>query len=55
LLAGVGVGAWPSVEAACAATVRVAEVIEPRHAEVMAAAYEEYRRVYPALKMIQGS
>jgi xylulokinase len=54
LLAGVGVGAWPSVEAACAATVRVAEVIEPKNAEVMAAGYEEYRRVYPALKMIQG-
>ncbi len=32
LLAGVGVGAWPSVEAACAATVRVAEVIEPKNA-----------------------
>ena len=55
LLAGVGVGAWPSVEAACAATVRVADVIEPKDAKVMAAGYEEYRRVYPALKMIRGS
>ena len=55
LLAGVGVGAWPSVEAACAATVRVAEVIEPKNAEAMAEAYEEYRRIYPALKMIQAS
>ncbi len=55
LLAGVGVGAWSSVVAACAATVRVAEVIEPKDAKVMAAGYEEYRRVYPALKMIQGS
>jgi xylulokinase len=54
LLAGVGVGAWDSVEAACAATVRVAEVIEPKNAKVMAAGYEEYRRVYPALKTIQG-
>ena len=54
LLAGTGVGAWKSVEEACAATVRVAEVIEPRNADVMAKAYEEYRRIYPALKMIQG-
>ena len=37
LLAGVGVGAWVSVEAACAATVRVAEVIEPKNAGEMAA------------------
>ena len=55
LLAGTGVGAWPSVEAACAATVRVAEVIEPRHVDVMAKAYQEYRRIYPALKTIQGA
>ncbi len=54
LLAGVGIGAWPSVEAACAATVRVAEVIEPKHAGEMAAAYKEWRRIYPALKTIQG-
>jgi xylulokinase len=54
LLAGVGVGAWPSVEAACAATVRVAEVIKPKHVAEMAAAYKEYRRIYPALKTIQG-
>jgi xylulokinase len=54
LLAGVGVGAWSSVEGACAATVRVAEVIEPKDAAAMAKGYEEYRRVYPALKVIQG-
>jgi len=54
LLAGVGVGVWPSVEAACAATVRVAEVIEPKHAAEMATGYKEYRRIYPALKTIQG-
>ncbi len=55
LLAGTGVGAWASVEAACAATVRVAEVISPSHAAVMAAGYGEYRRIYPALKTIQGA
>jgi xylulokinase len=50
LLAGTGIGVWPSVEAACAATIRVAEVIEPKDAEVMSAAYGRYRRMYPALK-----
>src|SRR5271156_4428581 len=54
LLAGTGVGAWPSVEAACAATVRVAETIAPKHASVMDVAYGQYRRIYPALKQIQG-
>ena len=52
LLAGTGVGAWASVEAACAATVRAAEVIPPRHAEAMAEAYGRYRRMYPALRSI---
>ena len=52
LLAGTGVGAWPSVEAACAATVRVAETITPRNAAVMAETYQQYRRIYPALKVI---
>jgi hypothetical protein len=32
----------------------VAEVIEPKHAGEMAAAYKEWRRIYPALKTIQG-
>ncbi len=54
LLAGTGIGVWESVEAACAATVRVAETIVPRHAAVMEKGYKEYRRIYPALKMIQG-
>jgi xylulokinase len=54
LLAGTGIGVWESVETACAATVRVAETIEPKHAAVMDEGYKEYRRIYPALKMIQG-
>jgi xylulokinase len=54
LLAGTGIGAWASVEAACAATVRVATTIAPKHAEVMDEAYKRYRRIYPALKEIQG-
>ncbi len=54
LLAGTGIGAWASVEAACAATVRVAETISPKDAGVMDKAYEQYRRVYPALREIAG-
>ena len=54
LLAGTGVGAWPTVEAACAATIRVAETIDPQHADVMAEGYARYRKLYPALKAVFG-
>src|SRR5215469_626791 len=52
LLAGVGLGVWPSVEAACDTAVRVAERIEPDagRASVMNRRYDEYRDLYPALK-----
>ena len=52
LLGAVGVGAWPSVEVACAETVHVAESIAPKDAPAMDAAYKRFRRVYPALKGI---
>ncbi len=52
LLAGTGVGAWPSVEQACASTVRVAETIAPLEAVTMESAYKEYRKIYPALREI---
>jgi xylulokinase len=52
LLAGTGIGVWPSVEAACSATVRVAETIAPKDEAVMDEAYGRYRRIYPALKGI---
>jgi xylulokinase len=55
LLAGTGIGVWESVEAACAATVRVAETIGPKDVAVMDEGYKRYRRIYPALKAIQGS
>jgi xylulokinase len=55
LLAGTGIGVWASVEAACAETVRVAETIAPRNAAAMDEGYVRYRRIYPALKQIQGS
>ena len=54
LLAGAGIGVWANVEAACAATVRVAETIAPKDAGVMDEAYTRYRRIYPALREIQG-
>jgi xylulokinase len=55
LLAGTGVGAWPSVEAACNATIRVAQTIPPQQTAAMDAAYQQYRKLYPALKQISHS
>jgi xylulokinase len=54
LLAGVGAGLWPSVDAACDAGVHTAQVIRPAagSADVMNRRYTEYRRVYPALRGI---
>jgi xylulokinase len=57
ILAGVGGKAWPTVEAACGATVKVAERVQPRMEDirVMNECYAAYRRVYPATKMIFGA
>jgi xylulokinase len=54
LLAGVGVGVWPSVDAACDAVVRVAKrtVADEKAVRVMQEAYIRYRRIYPALRSI---
>src|SRR5579875_3285127 len=52
LLAGTGVNAWPSVAAACDATIRPAASINPQHADVMAAAYARFRNLYPAMKQL---
>jgi xylulokinase len=52
LLAGTGVGAWPSVQAACEATIRPAQTIAPQHVEAMASAYTLYRKLYPALRAV---
>jgi len=56
LLAGVGAGVWPDLEAACKAGIAVAQQIEPdaRAVERYAVGYQAYRKVYPALKGIQG-
>lgn len=52
LLAGVGGGAWSSVEEACAATVRVRERIEPdaETARLMDEHYRTFQALYPALR-----
>ena len=54
MLAGVGAKAWPSVDAACEAVVRVAGKMRPNSADslVMEKAYAAYRRMYPAMKSI---
>jgi xylulokinase len=54
ILAGVGAKAWPSVDAACDAVMRVAGSVKPNSADslVMEKAYAAYRRIYPAMKSI---
>jgi xylulokinase len=54
ILAGVGAKAWPTVEAACEAVVRVTgkTVPDERDLRVMNRAYESYRRIYPNMKAI---
>jgi xylulokinase len=51
LLAGVGTRVWPSVEAACEATIRIRERGEPDASWRAAylALYPRYRELYPAL------
>ncbi len=56
LLAGVGAGAWVSVDAACEAAIHIAARIQPESAAVthMTARYQEYRKLYPAMKGIES-
>ena len=52
LLAGVGAGVWPDVEAACTDVVQLTSRVTPQ-AEAQAryqALYDQYRGLYPALK-----
>jgi xylulokinase len=55
LLAGVGAGAWPDTDAACAQAIRVAEQIapDPASAQSYADGYKVFRRLYPALRSIR--
>jgi xylulokinase len=55
ILAGVGTGVWPSVDAACAAVVRVAQRItmQPPAVRVLRDRYAAFRQLYPALHALQ--
>jgi xylulokinase len=57
LLAGVGAGAWASVDEACARAVRVAARVEPEAAAaaLLGGRYAAYRRLYPALRAIEAT
>jgi xylulokinase len=54
ILAGVGAGLWPTVDAACDALVRgtVATTAQPGVVPLMNERYDAYRRLYPALRTI---
>jgi xylulokinase len=57
ILAGVGSGLWRTVDDACDAVVRAAGRTEPdtRAVPVMRARYEQFTRIYPALRTIYQS
>lgn len=54
ILAGVGVGAWPSVDTACDAVVSVADRVEhdPVSAALLDKQYARFRMIYPALRSV---
>src|SRR5437660_9040547 len=56
LLAGVAAGAWPSVDAACDAVVRIASSIEPNSEsmKLLDSQYEKFMKIYPAMREITG-
>ena len=54
ILAGVGSGAWPSVDAACEAVVSVADRVQhdADSAELLEKQYARFRMIYPALRAV---
>ena len=54
ILAGVGAGAWSSVDEACDKVVRVATRIaqHPSDSRTMQQGYRAYRKIYPALRQV---
>jgi len=56
LLAGVAVGTWSSVDAACETVVRITDHVEPNaeSVRILADQYERFKKIYPALKSIMG-
>ena len=57
LLAGVGVGIWPTVDDACDTVVKTLDHIDsrPHVAELMNRHYQRYRQVYPAMRSLVSS
>jgi xylulokinase len=55
ILAGTGVRNWHSVDEACDAVVRVANVVQPdpKNSATLDEAYRTFRRIYPALHGIE--
>jgi xylulokinase len=55
LLAGVGAGHWPNLDAACGQAIKVAQRIEPDPSDLVAykAGYAQWRKLYPALKSLR--
>ncbi|HTJ31009.1 MAG TPA: xylulokinase [Acidobacteriaceae bacterium] len=55
LMAGVGAGAWPDLDAACARAIHVAERIEPAPSwtSAYAAGYARWQKLYPALATLR--
>jgi xylulokinase len=56
LLAGVGAGAWATVDQACDAVVRIKSATKPNPeaVRVMEQQYQVFRRVYPALRSLHA-
>src|SRR4029077_3071587 len=54
ILAGVGAAFWPSVDAACATVIRVAQRVaaNPNVVREMTESYAAFRRVYPATRNV---
>ena len=55
LMAGVGTGHWPNLDAACGQAIEVAQRIAPDPADLAAykAGYAQWRKLYPALKTLE--
>ena len=52
ILAGTGIGAWPTVDEACQKAIRVRNITEPdaRSIDLLNRQYKIYRALYPALR-----
>lgn len=54
LLAGVGAGAWPNVDTACAQTISTRDHVTPNKeaSNLYESLYDQYRTLYPTLKSV---